>query len=651
MKRPDVPFLFLLILAAASHKSLCTQFSRGVYSILGVVSPDSFDTLHSYSNTFQMPFMTPWFPEKVLTPSSGLLDFAISMRPDYHRAIIDTVRYYGWKKIIYLYDSHDDVETRQESSVLRTYKLPAAKKRYCFERKTREAEEEDASRCFLNSEKVVRVAGPTTDKTAGGMQQEISIAKESHEVGSQRKGIMDGEMCRQALIGLMCNLLIIDSGFQEGWSTPTIAKFASREDPLRVNTDQIGWIVNLLYVGIGFGSTMPFFLMNRIGRKKTLLLSVFPKVASWVLIGLASDRASMFCGRILAGIGCGISYSVLPMYFGEISSKRTRGLLGTMLSVSLNVGVLLVCSIGLWISRFAMAMIGMCLPISFLITFPWLPESSVFLMRRNELSLAEKTLRWALGKDDIEEELEEIQRTLAMENSSKNRNFLEIVKEMYEKKGNARAFGIILILFSALSLTGGAPILAYQSEIFEKAKFEVPTNLSIIMTCCVIVIAGTICVLLVRITGKRALLLSSAPASLFALITLSIFFTLLSAGYDVSKFNWIPSVFVVIYILGYGLAMNPMPLAYLGEIFSFEMKRTAAIFTSLYYAGTTTMIIKYYQIMQDSYGTHVPLWTFAGITMILWILIYFFVPETEGKTVEEILLELRNNKEGIVEQN
>lgn len=49
----------------------------------------------------------PPYVFQVLTPSSGLLDFAISMRPDYHRAIIDTVRYYGWKKIIYLYDSHD----------------------------------------------------------------------------------------------------------------------------------------------------------------------------------------------------------------------------------------------------------------------------------------------------------------------------------------------------------------------------------------------------------------------------------------------------------------------------------------------------------------------------------------------------------------
>lgn len=75
--------------------------------MVGSVSPDSFDTLHSYSNTFQMPFVTPWFPEKVLAPSSGFLDYAISMRPEYHQAIIDTVRYYGWKSIIYLYDSND----------------------------------------------------------------------------------------------------------------------------------------------------------------------------------------------------------------------------------------------------------------------------------------------------------------------------------------------------------------------------------------------------------------------------------------------------------------------------------------------------------------------------------------------------------------
>ncbi|XP_065349136.1 glutamate receptor 1-like isoform X2 [Cloeon dipterum] len=93
---------------------ICSQFSRGVFLMLGAVNPDSFDTLHSYANTFQMPFVTPWFPEKVLAPSSGLLDHAISMRPDYHKAIIDVIRYYGWRKIIYLYDSHDGLLRLQQ---------------------------------------------------------------------------------------------------------------------------------------------------------------------------------------------------------------------------------------------------------------------------------------------------------------------------------------------------------------------------------------------------------------------------------------------------------------------------------------------------------------------------------------------------------
>lgn len=45
--------------------AVCNQFSRGVFAILGAISPESFVTLHSYSNTFQMPFLSSWYPEKV----------------------------------------------------------------------------------------------------------------------------------------------------------------------------------------------------------------------------------------------------------------------------------------------------------------------------------------------------------------------------------------------------------------------------------------------------------------------------------------------------------------------------------------------------------------------------------------------------------
>lgn len=67
----------------------------------------SFQCAHLNGSThFFFFFFLSEFPQ-VLTPSSGFLDFAISMRPDYHEAIIDTIRHYQWEKIIYLYDSHD----------------------------------------------------------------------------------------------------------------------------------------------------------------------------------------------------------------------------------------------------------------------------------------------------------------------------------------------------------------------------------------------------------------------------------------------------------------------------------------------------------------------------------------------------------------
>nr|XP_034839667.1 glutamate receptor 1-like [Maniola hyperantus] len=93
---------------------ICHQFSRGVVSMLGAVPPDSFDTLHSYTNTFKVPFVTPWFPEKVLPPTSGLIDYAISLLPDYHRAVIDAIVYFGWNHVIYIYDSHDGLLRLQQ---------------------------------------------------------------------------------------------------------------------------------------------------------------------------------------------------------------------------------------------------------------------------------------------------------------------------------------------------------------------------------------------------------------------------------------------------------------------------------------------------------------------------------------------------------
>ncbi|XP_012279387.1 facilitated trehalose transporter Tret1-2 homolog [Orussus abietinus] len=456
--------------------------------------------------------------------------------------------------------------------------------------------------------------------------------------------IVDRGLFRQILIGAVCNLLVIDSGLHEGWSTPTLPKFEGEDPVITLTSDQSAWVINIMYVGVGLGSLVPMLLMDRIGRKWTLFTAAGPKVVSWLLIAYGRDYLAMIIARLLAGVGCGITYSVTPMYLGEITSKSTRGPLGTSIAVLINIGVLLIYAIGLWVSRQTMALIAVWIPVTFIVAFIWLPESSIYLTRKNRMSNAELNLKWSLGKDNVDEELEEIKRMVAHEEEHSSSSFIESLKLAISRRGNIRACGIALIVISCLTLTGAAPIMAYQSYIFKQAGFDVSPNISIITNGSAVVIASLTCVILVKFTGKRLLLLISAPICALSFVAIATFFTLQAYGTDVTEVRWIPTVFVVIFVLAYGLALNPTPLVYVGEIFSLEVKAPASILCSLYYAVATTVTVKSYQTLQESYGTHTPFWVFSVITTVLWALIYFFVPETEGKSLQEIQMELARKK-------
>lgn len=80
------------------------QLERGIFALLGTVDPESFDTLLSYANAFEMPFVAPWFPESMYRgPKPAKKDFAIQIRPEYHQGLIDLALYYEWDRVVYLY--------------------------------------------------------------------------------------------------------------------------------------------------------------------------------------------------------------------------------------------------------------------------------------------------------------------------------------------------------------------------------------------------------------------------------------------------------------------------------------------------------------------------------------------------------------------
>ena len=79
--------------------------------MVGTVDPESLDTLHSYANAYEMPFVTPWFPESIYHDSNNEMTekqkFTIEIRPQYHQALMDLITYYGWTDVIYIYSDFD----------------------------------------------------------------------------------------------------------------------------------------------------------------------------------------------------------------------------------------------------------------------------------------------------------------------------------------------------------------------------------------------------------------------------------------------------------------------------------------------------------------------------------------------------------------
>ncbi|GFY60999.1 glutamate receptor 1 [Trichonephila inaurata madagascariensis] len=103
---------FFILLATVGFPSgsgkdsvdVCSQLNRGIFTLMSSAADPTYETLAAYTNTFHMPFLSPSLPQ---TNFDRPMQYGISMKPQYLKAIIDIIKYYEWKSIIYLYDSDD----------------------------------------------------------------------------------------------------------------------------------------------------------------------------------------------------------------------------------------------------------------------------------------------------------------------------------------------------------------------------------------------------------------------------------------------------------------------------------------------------------------------------------------------------------------
>lgn len=150
--------------------------------------------------------------------------------------------------------------------------------------------------------------------------------------------------------------------------------------------------------------------MDRVGRKKTLLVTEIPLMLGWLLISVATNVHMIYGGRLLMGFGSGMVGAPARVYTSEVTQPHLRGMLGALASVGISFGVLFQYSIGSFASWQVLSAISTVIPTAALILMCLMPETPTFYVSRSKPEKAARSLsQLRSSKYNIQREVDHLQ--------------------------------------------------------------------------------------------------------------------------------------------------------------------------------------------------------------------------------------------------
>lgn len=200
-------------------------------------------------------------------------------------------------------------------------------------------------------------------------------------------------------------------------------------------------------------------------------------------------------------------------------------------------------------------------------------------------------------------------------------------------------------------LTGYIAIIFYSKTIFEQSNNFISSNTASIIYAAVQVVLSIFSSFIVDISGRRPLLIISLVGSSFSLFGNGAFLYLKNCtDVDISSFSFIPLLALVSYIIMFSIGLVTIPFVIIGEMFPTNVKAFASCVLEIYFAVLVTIVSKFFHWSSNSFGMHVPFLSFAVFSLVGVFFVIFVVPETKGKTLEEIQDELCLENKKILER-
>uniref|UniRef100_A0A672G3I4 Solute carrier family 2, facilitated glucose transporter member 4 n=1 Tax=Salarias fasciatus TaxID=181472 RepID=A0A672G3I4_SALFA len=416
-------------------------------------------------------------------------------------------------------------------------------------------------------------------------------------------------------------------------------------EPIPSGTLTTLWSLSVAIFSIGgmLSSFCVGFVSEWLGRRKAMLINNMLAFIGGSLMGMAKLCRSfemMILGRFIIGAYCGLASGLTPMYVGEIAPTSLRGALGTLHQLAIVSGILIAqvrifLCISLWPVLMGLTVVPTVLQMGLL---PFCPESPRFLyIVRCQEHHAKSGLRRLTGRQEVGDmlaEMKEEKRRMDMERKVS-------IPELFRSSLYRQPIIISILLQLSQQLSGVNAVFYYSTDIFTKAGVQSPVYATIgagVVNCAFTVVS----LFLIERMGRRTLhMLGLGGMCICALIMT----TALALLDSVPWMSYVSMLAIFGFVAFFEVGPGPIPWFFVAELFS-QGPRPAAMAVAGFSNWTANFIIGMcFQYVADLCGPYVFL-IFAALLLFFLIFTFFRVPETRGKTFDQIAANFHQHSPG-----
>ena len=450
--------------------------------------------------------------------------------------------------------------------------------------------------------------------------------------GELRNELDSSKSARRSFV-LLAAIFAAMGGLLFGYDTGVIsgAELFIRSD-FALSTFALEVIVSGVLAGAAVGANAGGRLADLYGRRKLLIATAIIFAAGAVLCAAAQSPSMLVAGRIIVGIGIGLSSSTVPVYISEVAPADARGWQVSLFQLAITVGILLAylvdyafASIHGWRWMLGLAVVPAALFGSGML---FLPESPRWLLRQGIREGARATLARIRGTEDVEGELSEIAQTLA--NAVQTDRVRDLLAPSLRP---ALVVGIGLAIFQ--QITGINTVIYYAPVIIQSAGISSASG-AILATAgigLVNVLMTIVSMWMLDRVGRRPLLLTGIAGMTLTLGILGLAFHISLHG---GALAWLAVISMMGYVASFAISLGPIFWLLISEIYPLKIRNSAEGIAATFNWGSNLVIALTFLTLLDLLGTSWTFWLFGFASVAAWIFSYYFVPETKGRTLEEI---------------